>query len=86
MAIEALAGRPGFQSSGASGAAIVRHLGIEHQVASLERAQLDEIRLSGQPEVPSERLIELYGSPAGKNEHQLSARVRWAQTRMRETG
>jgi hypothetical protein len=48
-------------------AAIVRHLGIDHQVAEVERAQLDEIRLSGKPEVPRERLIELYsGPPAGQ--------------------
>ena len=44
-------------------AAIVQHLGIEHQIAEAERAQLDQIRLSGQAEVPRERLIELYGGP-----------------------
>jgi len=43
--------------------AILRHLGIEHQVAKVERAKLDEIRLSGDPEAPRERLIELYRSP-----------------------
>jgi hypothetical protein len=47
-------------------AAIVRHLGIEHQVAEVERAQLEEIRLSGDPEAPRERLIELYGRPPSR--------------------
>ena len=43
--------------------AIVQHLGIEQQVAAAERAQLDEIRLSGETEVPWERLVELYSGP-----------------------
>ncbi len=38
--------------------AIVRHLGIEDQVAAAERARLDEISIKG--EAPRERLIELY--------------------------
>jgi hypothetical protein len=40
--------------------AIVRHLGIEHDVAAVERARLDEIRLAEEPEAPRERLIALY--------------------------
>ena len=41
--------------------AIVRHLGIEHQVAAAERARLEEIRAKG--EAPDERLLELYSTP-----------------------
>ena len=40
--------------------AIVRHLGIEHQVGEAERARLDEIRLNREADSPSERLIGLY--------------------------
>jgi hypothetical protein len=43
--------------------AIVRYLGIGRQVAEVERAQLDEIRLSRDPESPRERIIELYRGP-----------------------
>jgi hypothetical protein len=39
---------------------ILKHLGIEHEAADAERARLDQIRLEGTGEVPSERLIELY--------------------------
>ncbi|MGO9794447.1 MAG: hypothetical protein ACLP8S_34470 [Solirubrobacteraceae bacterium] len=42
--------------------AIVQHLGIEQRVASVERARLDEIRLSDEPEGPRERLIALYST------------------------
>ncbi len=42
--------------------AIVRHLGIEDQVAAAERARLDEISIKG--ETPRERLIELYSRPS----------------------
>jgi len=41
-------------------ATIVRHLGIEHQVTEAERARLDEIRLTGEPDSPNKRLMELY--------------------------
>jgi hypothetical protein len=41
--------------------AIVRHLGIEDQVAAAERTRLGEIRAKG--ETPTERLIELYSTP-----------------------
>lgn len=41
--------------------AIIQHLGIEHDVARVERARLEEIRLAGGPEAPSERLMSLYG-------------------------
>jgi hypothetical protein len=41
--------------------AIVRHLGIEDEVAVAERTRLGEIRAKG--EVPTERLIELYSTP-----------------------
>lgn len=41
--------------------AIVRHLGIEGQVAAAERARLGEIASRG--ETPEERLIELYSTP-----------------------
>jgi hypothetical protein len=41
--------------------AIVRHLGIEDQVAAAERTRLGEIRAKG--EAPTERLIELYSTP-----------------------
>ena len=44
-------------------AATVRHLGIEEQLAAVERARLDEIRLEGAGEVPTTRLIELYSEP-----------------------
>ena len=40
---------------------ILRHLGIEHQVAAAERARLDEIRVKG--EIPRERLLELISTP-----------------------
>jgi hypothetical protein len=39
---------------------LVRHLGVEPQVAAAERARLDEIGAKG--EIPSERLIELYST------------------------
>jgi hypothetical protein len=39
---------------------IIRHLGIEDQVAAAERARLDQIRVRG--EVPRERLLELYAT------------------------
>jgi hypothetical protein len=41
--------------------AIVRHLGIEDQVAAAERTRLGEIRAKG--EAPTERLIVLYSTP-----------------------
>jgi hypothetical protein len=41
--------------------AIVRHLGVEDQVAAAERTRLGEIRAKG--EAPTERLIELYSTP-----------------------
>ena len=40
---------------------LVRHLGLEHRVASAERARLEEISVKG--ETPDERLIELYSTP-----------------------
>ena len=40
--------------------AIIRHLGIEHQVAEAERARLDDIRLNREPDSPGERLLGLY--------------------------
>lgn len=40
---------------------IVRHLGIEDQLAAAERARLDEIRVTG--ETPRERLLELLMAP-----------------------
>ncbi len=42
-------------------AAIVKHLGIEKQVAGVERARLDDIKFKG--EAPDKRLIELYETP-----------------------
>jgi hypothetical protein len=39
---------------------ILKHLGIEHEAAEAERARLDQIRLEGTDEAPTERLIELY--------------------------
>lgn len=45
--------------------AIVRHLGIQEEVAAAERARLDEIRLVGEPEAPVERLITLYSERPG---------------------
>lgn len=41
--------------------AIIRHLGIEHEVAAAERARLDAIKAKG--DTPDERLIELYSAP-----------------------
>lgn len=41
--------------------AIVRHLGIEHQVNAAERARLDEIKSKG--DTPSAHLSELYSAP-----------------------
>lgn len=40
---------------------IVRHLGIEDQLAAAERARLDEIRVKG--ETPRERLLEHFIAP-----------------------
>lgn len=45
--------------------ALVRHFGLEGEVGEAERARLDAIRLSGEREVPSERLIELYSQRRG---------------------
>ncbi len=42
-------------------ATVVRHLGIEHEVAAAERKRLDEVRAKG--EAPLETLIELYSTP-----------------------
>jgi hypothetical protein len=39
---------------------LIRRLGLEREVAEVERARLDELRLQREPEAPSERLIELY--------------------------
>lgn len=47
-------------------ATIVRHLGIQDEVAAAERARLDEIRLTGEPEAPAERLIVLYSEQSGE--------------------
>lgn len=44
--------------------AMIRHLGIEHQVAKAEQARLDEIRLTGEPDSPNKRLMELYSKAA----------------------
>jgi hypothetical protein len=41
--------------------AIVRHFGIEDQVAAPQRTRLGEIR--AKVEAPTERLIELYSAP-----------------------
>lgn len=46
-------------------ATIVRHLGIQEEVAAAERARLDEIRLLGEPEAPAERLLTLYSEQPG---------------------
>jgi len=45
--------------------ALVRHFGLEGEVGEAERERLDAIRLSGEREVPSERLIELYSQRRG---------------------
>jgi len=42
---------------------IVRHLGIEDELTATERGKLDDMRLSGAGEAPTERLIELYRLP-----------------------
>ncbi|HME04072.1 MAG TPA: hypothetical protein VKG38_13705 [Solirubrobacteraceae bacterium] len=42
-------------------AAIVRHLGIEHDVTAAERARLDEVKAKG--DRPSTHLSELYDTP-----------------------
>ncbi len=39
---------------------LVRHLGLEEQLAAAERARLDEIRVKG--EVPRDRLLELHSA------------------------
>jgi len=43
--------------------ALIDHLELQRQIADVERARLDEIRLSGEGEVPRARLVELYGTP-----------------------
>lgn len=43
--------------------AVIRHLGIEHDLRAAERARVDELRLSGEADAPSRRLIELYSEP-----------------------
>ncbi len=43
--------------------AIVQHLGLQPEIAALERVRLEEIRLTGQPDVPRERLLGLYSKP-----------------------
>jgi hypothetical protein len=42
---------------------IVKHLGIEHDLAASERTRLDDIRLTGDVDAPTERLIGQYSEP-----------------------
>jgi hypothetical protein len=43
--------------------ALIDHLELQRQIAEVERARLDEIRLSGEGEAPTTRLVELYERP-----------------------
>jgi len=43
--------------------AVIDHLELQRRIAEVERARLDEIRLSGEGEVPRSRLVELYATP-----------------------
>lgn len=42
---------------------VIRRFGIEHEVLEAERARLDELRFTGDPDAPTSRLMVLYSAP-----------------------
>ena len=44
-------------------AEIIDHFGLQDRIAAVERARLDELRLTGEPEAPVNRLMVLYERP-----------------------
>lgn len=51
-------------------ATLVKRLGMEQDVEKVERAKLDQIRLTGEADAPTDRLLLLYSQSIESAEHQ----------------